>query len=102
LNAKGGTRIEGGIMSQDLVVQIFRDFLKTTFVLSAPVLIASLVVGLAISIFQAATQIHEMTLVFVPKVLVIAICLVVLFPWMLNVVVTYTIGLFSNIPVYVR
>jgi flagellar biosynthesis protein FliQ len=89
-------------MTQDLVVQIFRDFLRTTFILSAPVLIASLLVGLIISIFQAATQIHEMTLVFVPKVLVIAVCLVVLFPWMLNVVVTYTVGLISNIPVYVR
>ncbi len=89
-------------MSQDLVVQIFRDFLRTTFILSAPVLIASLFVGLIISVFQAATQIHEMTLVFVPKVLAIAVCLIVLFPWMLNVVVSYTIGLFSNIPVYVR
>ncbi|MCX5813504.1 MAG: flagellar biosynthesis protein FliQ [Proteobacteria bacterium] len=89
-------------MSQDLIVQIFRDVLKTTLMVMAPALLASIVVGLLISIFQAATQIHEMTLVFVPKILVIAACLMVLFPWMLNVLTTYTINLFSNIPVYVR
>jgi len=89
-------------MGQDLIVQIFREVLKVTLMVMAPVLIASIVVGLLVSIFQAATQIHEMTLVFVPKILVIATCLMVLFPWMLNVLTTYTINLFSNIPVYVR
>jgi flagellar biosynthetic protein FliQ len=89
-------------MGQDLIVQIFREVLKTTLMVMAPLLIASIVVGLLVSIFQAATQIHEMTLVFVPKILVIASCLMVLFPWMMNVLTTYTINLFSNIPVYVR
>jgi flagellar biosynthetic protein FliQ len=89
-------------MGHDVVVQIFREVLKTTLMVMAPVLIASIVVGLLVSIFQAATQIHEMTLVFVPKILVIAACLMVLFPWMINVLTTYTINLFSNIPVYVR
>lgn len=89
-------------MSQDLVVQIFRDFLKTSLILASPVLVVSLLVGLVVSIFQAATQIHEMTLVFVPKMLAIALCLTILFPWMLNFIVSYTVSLFSNIPVYVR
>jgi flagellar biosynthesis protein FliQ len=89
-------------MGQDVIVQIFRDVLKTTLMVMAPALFASIVVGLLISIFQAATQIHEMTLVFVPKILVIAACLMVLFPWMINVLTTYTITLFSNIPVYVK
>jgi flagellar biosynthesis protein FliQ len=89
-------------MGQDVIVQIFRDVLKTTLMVMAPALFASIIVGLLISIFQAATQIHEATLVFVPKILVIAACLMVLFPWMLNVLTTYTINLFSNIPVYVR
>ena len=89
-------------MSQDLVVQIFREFLKTTLIVMAPALLVSIVVGLLVSIFQAATQIHEMTLVFVPKILAIAACLMVLFPWMLNLMTTYTISLFSNIPAYVR
>jgi flagellar biosynthetic protein FliQ len=89
-------------MSEDLVIQIFRDFLKTTLSLAAPALIASMVVGLLISIFQAATQIHEMTLVFVPKILAIMACMLVLAPWMMNVMVTYTVTLFTNIPAYVR
>jgi flagellar biosynthesis protein FliQ len=89
-------------VSQDLIVQIFRDVLKTTLILMAPALMVSIVVGLLVSIFQAATQIHEMTLVFVPKILAIAACLMVLFPWMVNFMTTYTISLFSNIPAYVR
>jgi flagellar biosynthesis protein FliQ len=89
-------------VSQDLVVQIFRDCLRTALLVSAPVLIGAIVVGLAVSIFQAATQIHEMSLAFVPKMLVIVGCLVVLSPWMLNVMMTFTISIISNIPVYVR
>jgi flagellar biosynthesis protein FliQ len=89
-------------MGQDVIIQIFREVLKTALIVMAPALFASIIVGLLISIFQAATQIHEMTLVFVPKILVIAACLMVLFPWMLYVLTTYTINLFSNIPVYVK
>ncbi len=89
-------------MSQDLVIQIFRDFLKSTLILMSPLLIASIVVGLLISIFQAATQIHEMTLVFVPKILVISICLIILFPWMMNFAVSFATNIISNIPLYVK
>jgi flagellar biosynthesis protein FliQ len=89
-------------MSQDLVVQLFRDLLKSTLVLMAPMLIASIVVGMLVSIFQAATQIHEMTLVFVPKILVIVLCLMVLFPWMMNFAISYTANILTNIPVYVK
>jgi flagellar biosynthesis protein FliQ len=89
-------------MGQDLIIQIFREVLKTTLILMAPALMVSIAVGLLVSIFQAATQIHEMTLVFVPKILAIAACLMVLFPWMVNLMTTYTINLFSNIPAYVR
>jgi flagellar biosynthesis protein FliQ len=89
-------------MSQDFCVQIFREFLKVSLILVAPVLTAAIVVGLMVSIFQAATQIHEMTLVFVPKILAIALCLMILSPWMLNYLVSYTISLFSSIPAYVR
>ena len=89
-------------MSQDLIVQIFRDFLKTTLLLAGPPLIASMAAGLLISVFQAATQIHEQTLVFVPKILVIMFCLLVLSPWMMNMMVSYTTTLFANIPNYVK
>jgi flagellar biosynthetic protein FliQ len=89
-------------MSQDLVIQIFRDCLKTALLVAAPALIAAIIVGLAVSIFQAATQIHEMSLSFVPKALAIIGCLVFLSPWMMNMLVSFTTGIISNIPVYVR
>ncbi|MCX7856693.1 MAG: flagellar biosynthesis protein FliQ [Deltaproteobacteria bacterium] len=89
-------------MGQDVVVTIFRDFLKTTFLISAPLLLGALITGIVVSIFQAATQIHEMTLVFVPKILIIAICLFLLAPWMINILVSYATNIFSIIPVYVR
>jgi flagellar biosynthesis protein FliQ len=89
-------------MSQDLIVQIFREFLKTAVLLMAPVLAATVLVGLLVSIFQAATQIHEMTLVFVPKIIAIGLCLMLLFPWMLNLMTSFTVNLFSNIPAYVK
>jgi flagellar biosynthetic protein FliQ len=89
-------------MSQDLVVQIFREALKTAFLLASPLLGVAIVVGLAVSIFQAATQIHEMSLAFVPKVLAIIACLMFLSPWMLHVLVSFTTGIISSIPVYVR
>jgi flagellar biosynthesis protein FliQ len=89
-------------MSQDLVLQLFRDLLKSTLILMAPMLIVSIVVGMLVSIFQAATQIHEMTLVFVPKILAIVLCLMVLFPWMMNFAISYTANILTNIPVYVK
>jgi len=89
-------------MSQDLVIQVFRDCLKTALLISAPMLICAIVVGLLVSIFQAATQIHEMSLVFVPKMLAIVGCLLLLSPWIMNVLITFTTGIITNIPVYVR
>jgi flagellar biosynthetic protein FliQ len=89
-------------MSQDLVVQLFRELLKSTLILMAPMLIVSIIVGMLVSIFQAATQIHEMTLVFVPKILAIVLCLMVLFPWMMNFAISYTANILTNIPVYVK
>jgi flagellar biosynthesis protein FliQ len=89
-------------MSQDLVVQLFRDLLKSTLILMAPMLIVSIIVGMLISIFQAATQIHEMTLVFVPKILAIVLCLMLLFPWMMNFAISYTANILTNIPMYVK
>jgi flagellar biosynthetic protein FliQ len=89
-------------VSQDLVIQIFRDCLKTALLIAAPLLGAAIVVGLTVSIFQAATQIHETSLAFVPKILAIVVCLIVLAPWMLQVLVAFASGIISNIPVYVR
>jgi len=89
-------------MSHDLIIQIFRETLKTMLFIISPVLLLTLIIGLAISIFQAVTQIHEMTLVFVPKILLIIVCLIFFFPWMINMLTGFTIELITNIPVYVR
>ncbi len=89
-------------MSQELTIQIFRDCLKTALLVSAPLLGVAIVVGLTVSIFQAATQIHEASLSFVPKILAIVVCLIVLAPWMLQVLLSFTAGIITNIPLYVR
>ena len=85
-------------MSQEFVIYVFREALYTALLVSAPLLVVSLVVGLLISIFQAATSIQEITLTFVPKLIVIAIVAVLTLPWMIDVIVSFTTGLFNNIP----
>ncbi len=71
-------------MDQGEVLQIFRSAMYMAFKIAAPLLIASILIGLVIAIFQAATQIHEQTLTFVPKVVVIGLMLVVLGSWMIT------------------
>lgn len=89
-------------MNEDIVINLGQDALKTLAVLSAPLLLSTLVIGLIISIFQALTQINENTLTFVPKMAVIAIILVLAGPWMLDTMSAYTINLFENIATVVR
>ena len=69
-----------------------------TLMLSAPLLLSALVIGLVVSIFQAATQINEMTLSFIPKLLGIFLALILTGPWMVNTMVDYIQRLFGNIP----
>ncbi|NLH00815.1 MAG: flagellar biosynthesis protein FliQ [Clostridiales bacterium] len=71
-------------MTQGEVLSIFKDAIWLILKLSAPLLIVSILIGLIISIFQAATQIHEQTLTFVPKIVAIALLLIVLGSWMLT------------------
>lgn len=89
-------------MNEDIVIQLGQDALKTLAMLSAPLLISTLVIGLIVSIFQALTQINENTLTFVPKMIVIAIILVLAGPWMLDLLNSYTVNLFENIATVVR
>lgn len=89
-------------MNDDIILQLGQDALKTMAMLSAPLLISTLVVGLVVSIFQALTQINEATLTFVPKMIVIAIVLVLLGPWMLDFMKTYTVNLFDSVSFVVR
>jgi len=76
--------------------------LKTAIFLAAPMLLAGLIVGLLVSMFQAATQINEMTLVFIPKMLAVGLALLIFFPWMLQLMIDFTQKVFLNIPTFVR
>ncbi|MGA3207199.1 MAG: flagellar biosynthesis protein FliQ [Syntrophales bacterium] len=89
-------------MSSDFVIGMAVETIKVTLLISAPMLLMGLIVGLAISIFQAVTQIQEMTLVFVPKIVAVLIALIISLPWMLNIMITYTQSILSNFPAYIR
>jgi flagellar biosynthesis protein FliQ len=89
-------------MTTDLILGIAAETMKVTLLISAPVLIVGLLVGLVISIFQAVTQIQEMTLTFVPKIIAVMLVLLIAAPWMIDQLVTFTQNLFTNIPQYVR
>lgn len=89
-------------MTPEFITGFFFDALKTAMLLSAPMLAASLVTGVAVSMFQAATQINEMTLVFIPKMIAIVVVLLLFFPWMLQLLVGFTRNLLIHIPSYVR
>lgn len=77
-------------MTEEIVIEVLKEVFYTTFIILLPVLGVSLVVGIIISIFQAATSIQEMTLTFVPKIFVTAITIILLMPWMIDKVVSFT------------
>lgn len=85
-------------MTPEVVLTITRQALETTVLVAFPMLGAALLTGLLVSLFQAATQINEMTLSFIPKLLVLAIVLVLAGPWMLNTMLDYMRRLFTSIP----
>ena len=89
-------------MTVDFVIGIMAEAIKVTLLISAPVLIVGLIVGVAISLFQAVTQIQEMTLVFVPKILATMVVLMAALPWMVSILLSFTHNLFVNIPNYAR
>ncbi len=84
-------------MSQDAVLEIFHNALTLTLLLCGPMLVISIVIGLVISIIQAATQVHEQTITFVPKLLAIALILLITGPWMMNQMNEFTVQLFDII-----
>ena len=85
-------------MTPTTVVEIGRNALEIMLLISAPLFIAALVTGLLVSIFQAATQINEATLSFVPKLLVIFVTLIAAGPWMLTIMTDYMRRLYESIP----
>lgn len=89
-------------MTEGMVLDLARHALTITLQLTAPILIFSLVSGLIVSVFQAVTQINEMTLAFVPKVIAVLIAAVLFGPWMLNSLLAYVTNLFINLPSLAR
>jgi flagellar biosynthesis protein FliQ len=89
-------------MNQDLAIYLTSQTMTIAFMVSAPMLFAGLIVGVAISIFQAVTQINEMTLSFIPKILVTGLALVFFFPWMATKVIDFFHYIFELIPVVAK
>jgi flagellar biosynthesis protein FliQ len=89
-------------MTPEFVTGFFMQAIKTAIFLAAPMLCVGLVVGILVSMFQAATQINEMTLVFVPKMLGVAMALLVFFPWMIRIITDFATNMFNNIPMYIK
>ncbi len=85
-------------MTPEFVLTLGQRMLEVVVMLTAPMLIPALIVGIVVGMFQAATQINEMTLSFIPKVAVVGIALIVFGSWMLTVLVSFTRELFENIP----
>jgi flagellar biosynthesis protein FliQ len=82
-------------MTEELIISVLKDAFWTTFMILLPVLGVSLIVGIFVSIFQAATSIQEMTLTFVPKLIATALVIIFLLPWMIDKMVSLTIKMFT-------
>lgn len=89
-------------MTPDFVIGFARQAVEMTLLLAMPMLGIGLIVGLSVGIFQAVTQIQEMTLTFIPKIVAVFAALIFFGPWILEKITTYTTNLIVNIPNYVR
>ena len=89
-------------MTPELITGYFIEAIKMAILLSAPMLLSGLIVGLIVSIFQAATQINEMTMTFIPKMLAVAVALIISFPWMLQIMIDFMQNMITSLPSYIR
>ncbi|MCG8383307.1 MAG: flagellar biosynthesis protein FliQ [Gammaproteobacteria bacterium] len=89
-------------MDPDMVIEMGRQALRVTSLISAPILLSALAVGLLVGMFQAATQINESTLSFIPKLIILVVSLFLAGPWMLELLLSYTRELFESIPMALR
>jgi len=89
-------------MSEEIVMRLSRQTLETVLLVSAPMLGAGLVVGVIVSIIQIVTSIHDTALAFVPRIVVTFVVFLVVFPWMMSTMVSYTHTLLSSFDPYIR
>ena len=88
-------------MSGDVVIQLAQNALMIVLLISAPMLGLGLIVGLAVSVFQATTSIQEQTLAFIPKIIAVFVAILIFGPWMLRIMVGYVTQIFINLPLYI-
>lgn len=84
-------------MNPDLAMEVCRKAIEAILLASAPMLLAGMIIGLLVSIFQAATQINEQTLTFVPKIVVVFVTMLIFGSWIIRLLSVFTIGLFDTI-----
>ncbi|MCZ7587091.1 MAG: flagellar biosynthesis protein FliQ [Deltaproteobacteria bacterium] len=89
-------------MTLEAVMMIARMTVETTLAVSAPILVAGLVAGLVVSIFQAVTQIHEMTLTFIPKIIAVGVAVAVFFTFMMNHMLEFTVKMLTTFPNFIQ
>jgi flagellar biosynthetic protein FliQ len=89
-------------MTEAFIIDFAMESMKVTLLVSAPMLGFGLVTGLVVSIFQAVTSIQELTLTFIPKILAVFLALLLFFPWLLQVLLTFTSKILINFPEYIR
>lgn len=89
-------------MTPEFVVNFAQEAIKVTLLVSMPMLLLGLIVGVVISVFQAVTQIQEMTLTFVPKILIVLVALLIFASWMLEQLMQFTMTTINQIPYYIR
>lgn len=90
------------MITTEFVTTMGMEAIKTVILLSAPVFVAGMVVGLVVSVFQAVTQIQEQTLTFVPKIVAVFLTLLFFMPWMMRLMLDFTGNILANIPTYIR
>lgn len=88
------------MLTPELAVNICRKAVQAILMCSAPMLLAGMIIGLIVSIFQAATQVNEQTLTFIPKIVAVFITLLIFGPWIIKVITTFAIGLFDTISTF--
>ena len=94
--------MKGQTMTQEIVLTLGKETITTVLLVASPMLGLGLIVGLIISILMAATQISEMTLTFVPKIVTVLLSLLFFLPWILRTLMDFTLKLYTNIPFYIQ
>ncbi len=89
-------------MTEELVLSLGREAIKTTIFLAGPMLFSAMIIGIVISVLQAVTQINEATLTFIPKMVAVVLVLVVMAPWMMEVLQQYATDILGNVGEWVR